>query len=91
MLSGAADTRSLGFKVTVALNLKGVLLLATSLWLLWGELENNCFPDVPQKDYKETVLPPLFLMAIISLYLGAFGIGLFKEALSSPGGRALRG
>mmetsp|Transcript_2265 Transcript_2265/g.3820 ORF Transcript_2265/g.3820 Transcript_2265/m.3820 type:complete len:223 (-) Transcript_2265:50-718(-) len=86
MLSGAADTRSLGFKVTAALNVKGVLLLATSLWLLWGELESNCFPDVPQKEYKETVLPPLFLMAIISLYLGAFGIGLFKEALSSPVG-----
>eukprot|EP00435_Cladocopium_sp_Y103_P055377 s1381_g18.t1 len=52
MLSRAADTSSVGFKVTIALNLKGVLLLATSLWLLWGELESNCFSDVPQKEYK---------------------------------------
>lgn len=83
MLSSASDFSSLSFKICCALNLKGILLLATSLWLLWNELASNCFPEVPSNDCKATVLPPLFLMAIFSLYVGAFLMGLFREAFTT--------
>eukprot|EP00913_Durusdinium_trenchii_P000452 g413.t1 len=41
------------------------------------------FPEVPSNDCKATVLPPLFLMAIFSLYVGAFLMGLFREAFTT--------